>query len=88
MEKCYPLTKEQERMWIEWKLDPQSHSYNTNIPFKFIGHLDTDRFRWVLDMVVKTFDAFRTRFDEAGGTVQQKIQSDLDISIQSQKVFL
>ncbi|MEM6545455.1 MAG: hypothetical protein AAF680_11150, partial [Pseudomonadota bacterium] len=41
---CLPLTREQEALWVEWKLSPTGVSYNTCVQTKLRGDVDIERF--------------------------------------------
>ena len=52
MEQTYPLTKQQEGLWVEWRLHPENTSYNTCVKLKLTGTLDHERFHQALKDVV------------------------------------
>jgi len=67
MSQAYTLTKQQEGLWIEWKLHPHNSSYNTCVKVKLIGSLDVTRLQESIQTVTNYFDAFRTYFVEKDG---------------------
>ncbi len=40
----FPLTKEQQGIWIEYKLNPKAINYNTYVIHKIVGRLDKNKF--------------------------------------------
>jgi len=54
-----PLTREQEALWVEWKLSPVGNSYNTCIQMRLEGELSVPRFRRAIADVVAKFDLLR-----------------------------
>ena len=70
--KIYPLTTEQKRLWIEWKLYPDSAAYNNYLVYKLNGALDPNR----LIQSIQTSawdDIFRIIFLEKNGIPYQTI---------------
>lgn len=55
----FPLTREQEALWVEWKLSPVGNSYNTCIQMRLEGELSVARFRRAIADVVANFDLLR-----------------------------
>lgn len=83
MQSPYPLTREQERLWIEWKLNPLGHSYNTNFQFELEGEVDVGRLQQAIHVATDLFGSFRTYFLEAKGIPQQVILSEAKIALES-----
>jgi len=63
----FPLTREQEGLWVEWKLSPVGDSYNTCIQLRLEGALDVARFRRAIAEVVAGFDLLRAYCVEEDG---------------------
>ncbi|MFU8814394.1 MAG: condensation domain-containing protein [Pseudomonadales bacterium] len=61
-----PLTREQEGLWVEWKLSPLGVSYNTCIQMKLSGPLDAARFERAAAAVVDHFELLRAYCVEGG----------------------
>jgi len=74
MEKKYPLTKQQEGLWIEWRLHPDNTSYNTCVKLRLTGCFDKDRFEQALHHVVRFFSSLRIYFVEEGSQPFQCIK--------------
>ncbi len=66
-EKRYPLTKQQEGLWVEWKLHPKNTSYNTCVNLRLTGPLDKERFEKALYDAVNFFSSLRIYFAEEKG---------------------
>ncbi len=58
--KSYPLTREQQGLWIEWKISPEGLSYNTCVQLKLQGDLDVVRFCRTASDVVDYFELLRS----------------------------
>ncbi len=74
-EQQFPLTKQQEGLWIEWKLHPDNTSYNTCVKIRLKGELDVPRFRRALQDVVDYFSSLRVYFVEEHGVPFQRIKN-------------
>ncbi len=74
MEKRYPLTKQQEALWVEWKLHPNSSSFNTCVKLRLEGELDVERFHQALKDVVAFFSSLRVYFIEEKGIPFQAVK--------------
>lgn len=75
MEKQYPLTKQQEGLWVEWRLHPENTSYNTCVKLRLTGPLDKDRLEKALDDIVQYFDSLKVYFGEDKGVPCQRIKA-------------
>ena len=83
--KTYPLTTEQKRMWIEWKLNPAGKAYNTAFQFEIHGALDLKRFRKAVGQVRGYLDGYRQYFVEKAGEPYQVILSKKEARHEIQK---
>lgn len=68
-----PLTREQEALWVEWKLSPTGVSYNTCVQTKLRGDVDVDRFAQAASDVAGTFQLLRAFCHEDGGQVSMQL---------------
>jgi len=59
MTRLYPLTRQQQGLWVEWKRDPNDISYNTCVQVEMEGELDLDRFMSAAQNSVDHFDMLR-----------------------------
>lgn len=75
MEKQYPLTKQQEGLWVEWRLHPENTSYNTCVKLRLSGPLDRYRLEKALQDIVQYFDSLKVYFVEDKGMPYQRIKS-------------
>ncbi len=90
-EQRFPLTKQQQGLWIEWKLHPDNTSYNTCVKVKLKGEIDVKQMGQALFDIVQYFDSLKVYFREESGIPYQCIKSSgtyflqfEDISIPSQ----
>lgn len=58
--KLYPLTRQQQGLWVEWKRDPNDISYNTCVQVEMEGELDVERFKSSASSAVEHFDMLRS----------------------------
>lgn len=92
MSEIFPITKQQEGLWIEWRLHPDNTSYNTCVKLRLEGKLDNTRFERALGDVAQFFSSLRVSFIEQNGLPFQKIEDSasytldfLDISVDGRK---
>lgn len=57
--KLYPLTREQQGLYVEFKRDPKDISYNTCVQVSLDGEIDVQRFRDAAKHAVNHFDMLR-----------------------------
>lgn len=72
--KSLPLTFEESRLWVEWKLQPNLPN-NLNIQYRFDGLIDIERLNLALSTTANFFDAFRSYFVEEEGIPYKRILS-------------
>lgn len=75
-----PLTFEESRLWVEWKLQPDLPN-NLNIQFRFNGLIDIERLNLAFSTTANFFDAFRTYFVEEEGIPYKRILSQSDFRV-------
>lgn len=81
-EQKYPLTKQQEGLWVEWKLHPENTSYNTCVKLRLKGNLDRARLKQALKDVVAFFPSLRVYFTEEKGVPFQRIGHDNEFNLE------
>lgn len=81
MEQKYPLTKQQEALWVEWKLHPNSSSFNTCVKLRMEGDLDVERFHQALKDIVSFFSSLRVYFVEEKGVPFQAIKEQGEFTL-------
>ncbi|RAS35359.1 non-ribosomal peptide synthase protein (TIGR01720 family)/amino acid adenylation domain-containing protein [Paraburkholderia bryophila] len=67
------LSHAQERMWMLWRLEPDSAAYNIAGALQLNGDLSLRALRSAMHALVRRHDALRLRFTEAGGVARQQI---------------
>jgi len=75
-EQKFPLTKQQQGLWIEWKLHPENTSYNTCVKVKLKGKIDKEQLSQALNDIVQYFDSLKVYFVEDAGIPYQCIKSE------------
>jgi amino acid adenylation domain-containing protein len=82
----FPLTKQQEGLWVEWKLHPDNSSYNTCVNLRLKGRLDEARFDQALHDVVRFFTSLRIVFTEKNGVPRQRIHDEVIFHLEKEDV--
>ncbi|MBL6664318.1 MAG: amino acid adenylation domain-containing protein [Rickettsiales bacterium] len=59
MTNIYPLTRQQQGLWVEWKRNANDISYNTCVQVEMEGELDVERFKQAANNAVEHFDMLR-----------------------------
>jgi|GEM_PF-6628064 len=88
METRYPLTKQQEGLWVEWKLHPNSSSFNTCVKLRLEGELDVERFHQALKDVVRFFSSLRVYFVEEKGVPFQAVKEQGEFTLDYQDISI
>lgn len=81
MSEIFPITKQQEGLWIEWRLHPDNTSYNTCVKLRLEGALDEKRFERALHDVVQFFSSLRVYFIEKNGLPYQSIEEKAEYTL-------
>ncbi|NMX37364.1 non-ribosomal peptide synthetase [Pseudomonas veronii] len=68
-----PQSLAQNRLWITWQLDPQSHAYTIPGALRLRGELDADAVRASFAHLIQRHPALRTRFYERDGQAFQRV---------------
>lgn len=84
----YPLTKQQEGLWVEWRLHPDNTSYNTCVNLRLKGELDEARFEQALHDVVRFFTSLRIYFTEENGIPHQRVSDDVTFRMEYEDISL
>lgn len=69
----HPLSPAQERMYLAWRLDPSSVTYNMSSVTWLDGRLDHDRVHTALMHLAERHDSLRTVFTLRDGEVRQQV---------------
>ncbi|MDO3679095.1 non-ribosomal peptide synthetase [Paenibacillus ehimensis] len=77
----YPASSAQKRLYALHQLDPESLNYNVSSAIEIEGRLDVASLEKAVLQVIARHEALRTYFEEADGTVVQRIVRDLDLPI-------
>ena len=68
-----PLSLPQERLWVLWRLDPDSAAYNVSGALELDGAFDAHAAQRALDVLVQRHAMLRTRFGEIDDVPRQLI---------------
>src|SRR5262249_50467945 len=55
-----PLSPAQERLWLLWRLRPDSDDYNTSVALRLSGHLDLTALRRAVERLADRHEILRT----------------------------
>jgi len=78
----YQLTSCQKRLWIEWKKDPTSSSYNTVFQFKLLGEIKHKILERSLNYLTQRHESLRTYFSEESDCEYQVILPELQAKVE------
>lgn len=70
----YPLSFAQERFWFQYRLDPDSGTYNVPFAFELVGALDVARLGDSLRCVLDAHAVLRSSFGQDDGDAYQEIR--------------
>jgi amino acid adenylation domain-containing protein len=79
--KILPLTKAQQRIWLEWKLMPANPAYNNPLRYRLLGDINIKLLEQVLNYVVQKNPVLRCYFIEQGGMPKQVLVSELQAKL-------
>lgn len=81
MTRILPLTKAQQRVWLEWNMNPQSPAYNNPLCYRLRGKLDVELLTRVLQEIVQQQPALRCYFIEQGGLPRQVLVDNTEMRL-------
>ena len=82
----YPITPEQEHMWLVQQVDPGTYYFNHSHAFLLHGHLDIAAMQRMLDELVRRNENLRTRFPEVDGKPQAEVLPELSIPLELEDI--
>ncbi len=77
----WPLSFDQERLWILSLLDPEGTAYNLLAATRLLGNLDVPALHAALSEIVRRQGALRTTFPAVDGAPVQRVAPFLDLSL-------
>lgn len=77
-----PLSQNQQRLWFEFQLAPDSTAYNNSFHFLLAGHLDTMVLSSCIKELTRNTQALRTRFTQNKHEPIQIIDDDISINVE------
>jgi amino acid adenylation domain-containing protein len=76
LQKCYPLSSSQYRLWILSQFEESSIAYNVSKVYKFEGSLNNDSLLYAFERLIERHEILRTVFkDDDKGIVRQFVNS-------------
>jgi tyrocidine synthetase-3 len=79
--KNYSLSHAQRRMFVLYKLEPDSSFYNINFIQKIKGDFRISEFKQAVNKIIQRHEVFRTNFKEINGEPVQVIKKKLELKI-------
>lgn len=76
-----PLTAAQKRIWVEWKLNPNSPAYNNPLAYQIDGEINYHFLTQALQSVVDEQPALRTYFIEQAGIPKQILKEAVEVKL-------
>jgi len=74
----YPVSHTQKRLWILYKLEPNTVAYNTPFGFTMGGDVNVDALRKSLQLLMDRHSALRTVFLEIDGIPRQLVHEQME----------
>ena len=75
------LSPAQQRMWLQWQLDPQGHAYTIHGSVQLKGELDLVALQQAFAQLVRRHESLRTRFVVDNGEVRQSVLPVVDVQV-------
>ena len=82
----YPITPEQEHMWLVQQVDPGTYYFNHSHAFLLRGHLDIAAMQRALDELVRRNENLRTYFPEVEGRPQAEVLPELRLPLELEDI--
>lgn len=82
----YPITPEQEHMWLIQQVDPATYYFNHSHAFRLQGHFDLAAIQRAVDEVVCRNENLRTFFPEIEGKPQARVLPELQIPVELEDI--
>src|SRR3989339_591566 len=81
--KYYKLSHAQRRMFVLYKLEPDSSFYNAKQIFKLVGNLDIKKLEQAFNLLIERHEVFRTNFKEIKEGAVQVINENYEFRIKN-----
>ncbi|MCP4156634.1 MAG: amino acid adenylation domain-containing protein, partial [bacterium] len=78
----YQLSSSQKRMYVLWRMNPESTVYNMPRAMVIKGGIDEKKLQDVLEKLIKRHESLRTRFSEKENVVVQEIKTATEFKIE------
>ena len=82
----YPITPEQEHMWLAQQVDPATYYFNHSHVFLLEGEFDLTAMDAAIQEVVRRHENLRTCFPEIEGKPQSKVLAELRIPLEIEQL--
>ncbi|HEX3072733.1 MAG TPA: condensation domain-containing protein, partial [Ignavibacteriales bacterium] len=76
----YPVSLQQEGVWLQAALDPDCTVWNTSHSWRFAGHLDLEALKWAIQRLIIRHAALRTNFRLIAEKIYQFLHPEITIS--------
>ena len=76
----YPVSLQQEGVWLQAALDPDCTVWNTSHSWRFAGHLNIEALKWAIQRLIIRHTALRTNFRLIAEKIYQFIHSEITIT--------
>ena len=79
---AFPLSFNQQRLWLLHKIAPETASYNMPMALKLSGNVNVAQLEQALNLLIERHEVFRVRLDEDdSGTAFQTLAQDASITL-------
>ena len=82
----YPITVEQEHLWVQQQIDPNVHYFNHSHAYRLKGELNIAALQRTIDEMVRRHENFRTSMPEIDGKPRAIVAPQLQFPIERVEV--
>ncbi|WP_444626244.1 amino acid adenylation domain-containing protein [Flavobacterium columnare] len=86
LKEAYPITKDQENIWLATQIENFSNAYNMYSVFKINGKIDYQSLENAINQIIEENEILRTNFVESKGEVLQSIHQKVNFKIGIYKI--
>ena len=82
----YPITAEQEHLWVQQQIDPNVHYFNHSHAYRLKGELNVAALEQTINEMVRRHENFRTSMPEVDGKPRGVVAPQLQLPIERVEV--
>ncbi|HEY2116652.1 MAG TPA: amino acid adenylation domain-containing protein, partial [Candidatus Angelobacter sp.] len=78
----YPITAEQEHLWLQHQMDPNVYYFNHSHPYRLKGELNVEALERTINEMVRRHENFRTSLPEIDGKPRAVVAAQLQVPLE------